>query len=52
VDATLQQLDGSIAALRSQMGTDARFRSQTSAAREYEALPVQIGHRPGNLASY
>ncbi|MCT0205217.1 polysaccharide biosynthesis tyrosine autokinase [Synechococcus sp. CS-602] len=53
VDATLQQLDGSIAALRSQIGgTDARFRSQPALLREYEALQSKLAIAQGNLASY
>ncbi|MBC1261447.1 polysaccharide biosynthesis tyrosine autokinase [Synechococcus sp. BSF8S] len=53
VDATLQQLDGSIAALRSQIGgTDDRFRSQPALLRQYEDLQQKLEIAQGNLASY
>lgn len=53
VDATLQQLDGSIAALRSQIGgTDDRFRSQPALLRQYEDLQQKLEIAKGNLASY
>ncbi|MCP9817873.1 polysaccharide biosynthesis tyrosine autokinase [Synechococcus sp. Cruz-9H2] len=53
VDATLQQLDGSISALRSQIGgTDDRFRSQPALLRQYEDLQKKLEIAQGNLASY
>lgn len=53
VDATLQQLNGSIAALRSQIGgTDERFRSQPALLRQYEDLQRKLEIARGNLASY
>ncbi|MCT0202163.1 polysaccharide biosynthesis tyrosine autokinase [Synechococcus sp. CS-603] len=53
VDATLQQLNGSIAALNSQIGgTDARFRSQPPLLRQYEALQNKLVIAQNNLASY
>jgi len=52
VHATLQQLDGSIAALRSQIGgTDARFRQTNQRCCANTKPPVQIGIAR-NLASY
>jgi capsular exopolysaccharide synthesis family protein len=53
VDATLQQLNGSIAALRSQIGgTDDRFRSQPALLRQYEDLQQKLEIAQGNLANY
>jgi len=53
VDATLQQLDGSIAALRSQISsTEERFRSQPGLLRQFEDLQGKLEVAQGNLASY